>query len=356
MTRGVDPTPGWTAPGTGGVEAGPWPTPAQAPPVEAVPTDAPLRSVPTIPPTIQAVETVLLPRFLEAPEEPPSLKELADRHGLRPASARPRLGAYIGQLWRFRQFITTYANGRSVASFGTARLGRFWQILSPVANAGIYFVIFGLILGTDRGIENFFAYLSIGVFLFTFTQGVVNAGVKSISGNLGLVRALNFPRASLPLANTLTQVESLVGSMVVLVGIVVFTREPVTIEWAYLLPVLAMQFVFNLGLSLFVARLGAKVPDLRQLLPYVLRIWMYASGVLYSSAIFATNLPEWVLPVIHANPLLVYIELARYSLMEGVPLVSSTTQLWITGGAWALVVFAVGFIYFWRGEAEYGRG
>jgi teichoic acid transport system permease protein len=39
-----------------------------------------------------------------------------------------------------------------------------------------------------------------------------------------------------------------------------------------------------------------------------------------------------------------------------VPLANSLLQLWLTGLGWAVVVGVLGFIYFWRGEKEYGRG
>jgi teichoic acid transport system permease protein len=71
---------------------------------------------------------------------------------------------------------------------------------------------------------------------------------------------------------------------------------------------------------------------------------------------YIRHLPEWIIPVVHANPMLVYIELARYSLMENPPLASTPMELWVMGGAWAAVSFVGGFLYFWRGEAEYGRG
>jgi len=307
-------------------------------------------------PPLHAAETALLPRFLEAPEGPPSLAELARRHGLRPASARPSLGTYIRDLWRCREFILAYANGRTVASFGATRLGRLWQVLTPLLNAGIYFLVFGVILGARRGVDNFVGYLCVGMFIFTATQNAAQYAVSSISGQLGLVRALQFPRASLPIAMVISQLEGVLVSMVVLAGIVVATGEPITVEWVYLAPTLALQFAFNLGLGFILARIGAKIADVRQVLPYVLRVWMYGSAVLYSVELFQAHLPSWAQPIVLANPALVYIELARYSLMENVPLGSPVNQLWIMGAAWALVVGIAGFIYFWRAEAEYGRG
>jgi teichoic acid transport system permease protein len=307
-------------------------------------------------PRIQALETAILPKVVEPPEEPPSLVELARRHGLTPAGSRPALGTYLGQLWRYREFIGTYANGRTVAAFGESRLGRLWQVLTPLLNAGVYFLIFGVILGTRTGVGNFIGYLCVGLFIFNYTSTVVSAAIQSISGQLGLVRALQFPRASLPVATTLVQVQNLVASIIVLVGIIVGTGEPITIEWIWLVPTLILQSFFNLGLALALARLGAKMHDLKHLIPYLLRIWMYGSGVLYSVHVFVQHLPAWAVAVVHANPLLVYIELGRHSLMESPPLASTIMELWVMAGAWAFVSCVFGFLYFWRGESEYGRG
>ena len=75
-----------------------------------------------------------------------------------------------------------------------------WQVLTPLINAAVYYVIFGVVLNTSRDVDNFIAYLCTGVFLFGFTQTVIQAGAQAITGNLGLIRALHFPRASLPIA------------------------------------------------------------------------------------------------------------------------------------------------------------
>jgi teichoic acid transport system permease protein len=307
-------------------------------------------------PRIVFDETAFIPRVVDPPEEPPSLADLATRHGLSLAGTRPKLRTYLGQLWRFRQFITTYANGRIVAAFGESRLGRLWQVLTPLANASVYFLIFGVILGTRDRVPNFIGYLCAGVFVFNYTSLVLSAAVQSINGQLDLVRALQFPRASLPIAMTLVQLQNLIGSMIVLAGIMVATGEPITTKWLWLVPAMILETVFNLGLALGVARLGAKITDLKHLIPYVSRTWMYCSGVLFSVSVFAEHLPAWASAVARANPLLVYIELARYALMRTPPTASSVPHLWIMAGGWALVSLIFGFVYFWRGESEYGRG
>ncbi|MFD2766183.1 ABC transporter permease [Micromonospora eburnea] len=282
--------------------------------------------------------------------------ELAARHGLTVAGARPTLTAYVKQMWSYRHFITTYAHAKSVAAFSQARLGQLWQVLTPLTNAAVYYLIFGYILGTSRNVPNFIAYLCVGVFVFNYAQTVVLGGTTAITGNLGLVRALHFPRASLPLAVTLTQFRNLLYAIAVLVLIVLLTGEPITVQWLLVVPAMALITIFNAGMAMILARLGSKLTDMKQIMPFVMRTWMYGSGVLYSVEVFEKNLPALLAQIVHVNPLLIYIELVRHALLEHTPLTSPAPQLWAMATAWAVVVGLGGFVYFWRGEQEYGRG
>lgn len=282
--------------------------------------------------------------------------QLAARHGLSVAGRRPTLAAYTRSLWSYRHFITMYANAKVTASFSQARLGQLWQMLTPLTNAAVYYLIFGVILNVSRGVPNFIAYLCVGLFVFTFTSSTATGGTSAITSNLGLIRALHFPRAALPFAITLTQLRHLLAAMVVLVAIVLATGEPITLEWLLAVPALLLQAIFSVGLALALARLGAKLTDLKQVLPFVMRTWMYGSGVLYSVQFFTDNLPAFAATLLQFNPMLVYIELIRHALLEGTPVTSGIPRLLLLATAWALVVGVGGFVYFWRGEQEYGRG
>jgi teichoic acid transport system permease protein len=286
----------------------------------------------------------------------PALRELALRHGLGSASARPALTGYLRQLWAYRYFITTYADARVASSLSQNRLGRLWQVFTPLTNAAVYYLIFGVILAATKEVDNFVAYLCVGVFLFGYTQSCVQNGVTAISGNLGLIRALQFPRASLPIAVTLVELQNMIPAMLVLGVIVLGTGEPLTWQWLLLVPLLLLQTLFNAGLALLFARLGSKLPDFKQIIPFALRVWMYGSAVLYSVEKFAAIDNHYLKEAIEANPALVYIELMRHAMMEDAPLGNPVGGLWALAVGWAVLAGVVGFLYFWRGEKEYGRG
>ena len=282
--------------------------------------------------------------------------ELAKIHGLSAAGRLPSLVEYTRSLWAYRHFISAFANAKVSAALGNARLGMLWQVLTPLINAGVYYVIFGILINTKRSTPNFITYLCIGVFIFGFSQAVVQNGVQAVTGNLGLIRALHFPRASLPIANALVEIRNMSVSMIVLIAIVLISGEPITWHWLLIFPALLFQSIFNAGMSMYVARLGTKLHDIKQLIPFIMRIWMYGSAVIYPVTNFTEHLHGWKLYALEANPLLVYVELFRLALMKHVTLAGTPTRLWIEAVLWAAAMGFGGFVYFWRGERDYGRG
>ena len=322
------------------------------------------------------------------------LAELAARYRLRPSAARPGVFAYARQLWERRHFIVGFATARNVAMYTEARLGQLWQVLTPLLNAAVYYLIFGLILGTSRGVPNFPAFLITGIFIFNFTQRAFITTSRVMPDSLPLIRALPFPRACLPVGYVLIELEQLVMSMVVLIVIVLATGEPLTWYWLLAIPALALQAVFNVGMGLFLARLGAGADDFSQLLPFLVRTWMYTSGVMFSIQTIKTLAGHptltWVLQI---NPAAVYISLVRNAILQSqrnawpgskpynaanCALYHSATAanakgsvlelsaychgtvtmngLWLWGIGWAVVALVIGFVFFWQAETRYGRG
>jgi teichoic acid transport system permease protein len=328
----------------------------------------------------------------DLPDQP--LAEFAIAHGLRPSAERPRILAYLRQLWRRRSFILAFATARNIAMYTQARLGQLWQVLTPLLNAGVYFLIFGLLLHVNRGVPNYLAFLVTGVFVFTFTQRAFISTSTVITNSLPLIRALQFPRAALPLAYVVIELQQVLLSMVVLAVIVLATGEPLTWYWLLVIPALLLQTIFNVGVGLFVARLGSQVNDFSQLLPFLLRTWLYLSGVIFSIATLSIKTHRWIVVALQLNPAALYITLIRNALLQtqrqstpgSQPYNARLCHVWATLGhqaaapkqyqldsaychyyanpshfwyyaiAWAAVAIVVGFFFFWRAEAKYGRG
>jgi teichoic acid transport system permease protein len=323
------------------------------------------------------------------------LRDLALTNGLKPSASRPPIFQYLASLWQRRYFITGFATAQNIAMYTEARLGQVWQILTPLFNVAVYYLIFGVILDTKRGIHNFIAFLVIGVFVFNFTQRVFLTSSRVMFDSLPLIRALYFPRACLPLGYVLIELQQLAIAFLVLFGIVLASGEPLTWYWLLLIPVLIMQTLFNSGAAFILARFGAGFDDVSQLLPFVVRTWFYASGVMFSIQTFhnLAIVHPTIAKVLQYNPAAIYITLTRDALMRSQRLTTpgvkpynsyrcnlyyypprgknpnlyssysaychalvNTPDLWLFGVLWAVVVLVAGFIFFWRAEVHYGRG
>ncbi|MDT0449186.1 ABC transporter permease [Streptomyces hesseae] len=295
-----------------------------------------------------------------SPDDGLPAAELARKYGLAVSGARPSLAEYTRQLWERRHFIAAFSRAKLTAQYSQAKLGQVWQVATPLLNAVVYYFIFGVMMDQKRAMatNTYVPFLVTGVFVFTFTQSSAMAGVRAIAGNLGLVRALHFPRAALPISFALQQLQQLLYSMVVLAVVLVACGHTPSMAWLMIVPVLAFQFLFNTGLALILARAGSKTPDLAQLLPFLLRTWMYASGVMYSLVdnLKRTHASQWVIDLLGANPAAVYIDLMRYALIDNYGAKHLPPHVWSLAAGWAVLIGVGGFVYFWKAEEKYGRG
>ena len=111
--------------------------------------------------------------------------------------------------------------------------------------------------------------------------------------------------------------------------------------------------VIVIGAALLIARVGAFLRDMNQLLPFALRTWLYASGVFFSIEQRTAGLPDFLRWMLEFNPAAAFIEFMRDLLVyQRVP----EQWAWITCVFWAVFALIVGFWYFWRAEERYGRG
>jgi teichoic acid transport system permease protein len=155
-----------------------------------------------------------------------------------------------------------------------------------------------------------------GVFVFNFTQRAFISTSTVITESLQLIRALQFPRAALPLAYVMIELQQMVLSMSVLAVIVLATGEPLTWYWLLAIPALLLQTVFNVGVGLATARLGSQVNDFSQLLPFLMRTWLYVSGVLFNIATLDIRTHRWLVWLLEINPAALYITLIRDAILQ----------------------------------------
>lgn len=279
-----------------------------------------------------------------------SAEELAQRYGLHRSASRPPLRVYLAKVWSRRHFTYTLARMRLQARNHEDTLGAFWNVLRPLLSAGVYFFVFGLLLRTAGGVHNKVGFICIGVFFFTFTSQCLTNGARAVTGSLGLVRALHFPRAVLPMATVLFEALSMISVVATLLAILLVTGERPSLAWLIIVPLLVVQTVFNTGLAFVAARITTHFRDFAQLLPFGTRIWFYLSGVFYDLDRFKKH--PGVVKVLETNPAYDYVHIAREALLYDR---MAAPKYWVLAGAWAVAFCLIGLVFFWKAEERYGR-
>lgn len=261
-----------------------------------------------------------------------------------------RLAAYLSELWRRREFAVYLGLGNLKAKNASTALGLVWWVINPLLLGGVYFLVFGLFFQRDRPTE-FLAYLLSGMFVFHFTSQSLTGGANSILSNARLLVNLRFPRVILPISSLIESGVGFVASLAVFYAIV-WPLGEVTPGYRllYLPLVLALHVVFNLGLACLTARLAVPFRDINNLIPYINRIWLYLSPVIWQLS-FLDGASEWALRTVQLNPMYHVIGLYR-SVLFNAPIHASDLQWTVVS---ALVTGALGLAVFIRYEGHIVR-
>lgn len=261
---------------------------------------------------------------------------------------------YLQELWRRREFAVALGLGNLKARNASTSLGLFWWVLNPLILGGIYFLVFGLFFQRQEP-GYFLVYLLAGMFPFHFTAQSMTGGANSIIQNAKLLANLRFPRLLLPIS---TLIEALVGflaSLVVLAAIVfvagiVVGESFFTFRLAYLPAIILIHLVFNLGLGALSARLAVPFRDINNLLPYINRIWLYMTPIIWPLNLLE-NVDPFFQSLVRLNPMYDIVSLYR-SAMLGNPLVMDHV---LGALIWAGVIGMVGVALFVRHEGHMVR-
>jgi teichoic acid transport system permease protein len=272
-----------------------------------------------------------------------------------PASGRiSRAIEYVQELWRRREFALALGLGNLKARNASTSLGLFWWVLNPMLLGGVYFLIFGILFGGRRP-DDFLIYLLSGMFPFHFTSQSMTGGANSIIQNARLLANLRFPRLLLPISTLIEAVVGFLASLVVLLIVVVIGGSILNVDYlsfrlAYLPAIIAIHLVFNLGLSAMTARLAVPFRDINNLLPYINRIWLYLTPIIWPLS-FLDNVSSGILTLVKLNPMYDIVGLYRSAIL-GTPLIMD--QL-LGAVVWAAVIGLLGVAMFVKNEGHMVR-
>lgn len=295
----------------------------------------------------------------EQPEAAGGLTEASSRPtlvvntaNLQTLQTRPSFVEYCRQLWERRAFIWADARFKALRTTKDYRLWRTWLVLQPLLDVAFYAFLFGMILKTSRGIDNFVGFLILGVIFMRMIVGQMTQGIMLIRNSRGMIQTFTFPKASLAISQTLRSMldNILPGLMAVLMALAGQQFSPLNWSIVLVVPLFVLLHIFGCGLMLITARLTAVIPDTRALINFFSQAWFFLSGVMFSIDRFV-NHPA-LYEVMTANPAYIFLTAIRDSVLYEAP---PSLSVWATLVIWSVGTFLIGMVYFWRAEARYVR-
>jgi teichoic acid transport system permease protein len=233
-------------------------------------------------------------------------------------------------------------------------LGLFWWVLNPLLLGLVYFFVFGVLFGGDSRPPDYIAYLLSGMFAFHFTNQSMTGGANAILQNAKLLANLKFPRLVLLISSLIESGVGFLASLFVFYAIAWPAVGVNPTPYIFLLVIVVpIHILFNLGLSAMVARLAVPFRDINNFIPYVNRLWLYLSPIIWPLS-FLDNADSTLRTLVEVNPMFHLIELYRTALI-GYPAYPFHLSDLVLPLAWAFAVFVLGVAGFIRYETRMVR-
>lgn len=199
-------------------------------------------------------------------------------------------------------------------------LGILWSLLTPLFMLAVYTFVFGQVFkarwagaSENASMGEFAVTLFAGLIVFQLFSEVVTRAPGLILANQNYVKKIVFP---LEILVPVTLGSALFHTAISLVVLFAFML-PIHggVPWtALLLPVVLVPYCLSiLGLSWFLASLGAYVRDIGQVLGTLVSALMFLSPIFFP----ISALPEWIQPWLVLNPIALPVEQARDLLIFG---------------------------------------
>ena len=167
-------------------------------------------------------------------------------------------------------------------------LGYLWSVLNPLFIMIIMAIVFSKMF-TRANITNFPVYLMSGQVMFNFMNLSTKSAIQSINGSASLLKKTYVPKYVFTVSKIISGLIDCVFSMGALLIVMLFTGGEFT--WRlFLFPlVLAQNFVFTMGLGLFLAATNVFFRDIQYI--YNVRIFIGNRDRIVSKSLIVSMSP-----------------------------------------------------------------
>lgn len=216
------------------------------------------------------------------------------------------------ELYRYRDLIFLFFKRNYATRYKQTILGPLWLILNPLITVSLYALVFGKLAGlSTAGIPQIVFYLCSNA-LWTFFATSLTQTAGTFTANAAMMGKVYFPRLVMPLSSVLTGLFDMfiqVVMLIIIMTVYAISGHHFDLSFNLLLaPLIILQAGFlGLGCGIIIASMTTKYRDLAVLVTFGVQLWMYATPVVYTSAL----IPEKYLTLYMLNPMTPMVECWR---------------------------------------------
>src|SRR5687767_9586597 len=226
----------------------------------------------------------------------------------------PRRGLFhldLAAIWEYRELLYFMVWRDVKIRYKQTVIGVGWAVLQPLIQMVIFTVIFGKFAGipSDDFPYPIFAYTAL--LPWNYFASALQRCISSVVGDSGLISKVYFPRLILPIAGTVSGIFDFLVSFILLIGMMIWYRIPVS--WLVIALPLFLSFaqLTALAVGLWFSALNVRYRDVDHTVPFIIQIWMFLSPVVYS----VNLIPEKWRLLYGLNPMVGVIEGFRWALL-----------------------------------------
>ena len=247
------------------------------------------------------------------------------------------------EMWKTKGILFNFAISDLKIRYRNSILGILWSLIEPLLLLGVLFVVFSTMFRFE--IPNFPIYLLLGIICWNFFKNGTLFALNSLTNRSALITQIYFPRSIPGLSAGITASIMLVFELVVLtIFMVIFGFIP-TYTVILLIPILALELVLILGISLPLSVLNVKYKDTEFIWNIVVHAGFFLTPIFYQFDM----MPDYVQNVLQFSPMVQIVTMAHHVVLYGT-LPSINSILYAVGSI--SVITAIGYLIFRKYQAK----
>ncbi|GAA3760257.1 ABC-2 type transport system permease protein [Spinactinospora alkalitolerans] len=256
-------------------------------------------------------------------------------------------------VWQNRQVVNLLVRRDLKVKYQQSVLGYAWSMLEPLAMAGIYYFVFGVLFSGRAAPENADQYGGYALFLISgllpwmwFSTAMSEAS-RALITHSKLITTMKVPREIFPFAVVSGKFVDYLFTWPVLIAFVVLLQGKVGLNLLWAPLAMVCQFAFLLGLTMLLASVNVLLRDVERMIRILNRVLFYATPIIYPLIRVQEALPAWAMTIYELNPLVGIFQMHHAAWFPGEA--PDTVMLCSTLG-WSAAMLVIGYWVFRRLE------